>query len=187
MGKRKRRSFNPDDRFFKVEHRLLRKPAFLDLTGNSVKLFLFMYARFNGSNNGKIGFSVREAAAILGTSKDTAARCFRELHEHGFIDIETRGSDFDQKTRRSTEWRITLERSNGMGATHDYEHWAPGANAIELAVAARETGKQAIARIKGHVPPQSDHEDTSERTPNDSSVRFKGVTVLPVGRHGTIS
>ena len=113
-------------RFIKLDHLLLQHPAFETLTGRAVKLFLYVYKRFNGTNNGQISFSVREAAALLRCSKDTAATTFQELVDHRLLEPTAKGA-FSLKVRHATAWRITIEHMAGRAATNDYAHWQPTA------------------------------------------------------------
>src|SRR5882757_14249 len=64
--------------------------------------------RYRGpnSNNGKIPYSVREVAAALNVSRNTANRGFHHLVERGFI-IAKMPSGFNVKGRTSTEWLLT--------------------------------------------------------------------------------
>ncbi len=111
-------------RFIKLDHLLLQHPAFETLTGRAVKLFLYVYKRFNGSNNGQISYSVREAAALLRCSKDTASATFQELVEHRLLEPTVKGA-FSLKLRHATTWRITLAPTPGRAPTNDYAHWQP--------------------------------------------------------------
>jgi DNA-binding transcriptional MocR family regulator len=79
-----------------------------------------------GSNNGRIHYSVREAAERLHISKSTAARALATLAERGFIVAEKRGA-FSLKARHSTEWRLTEFASDISSdfATKDFVHWRP--------------------------------------------------------------
>jgi hypothetical protein len=115
-----------EGRYVKLDHLVLRHPAFETLTGRAVKLLIYVYMRYNGSNNGQISFSVREAAALLRCSKDTAAATFRELVEHLLLEEIVKGA-FSLKARHATTWRITLATAPDHPATNDYTHWQPSA------------------------------------------------------------
>jgi hypothetical protein len=108
--------------YVKIDHLLMSHPAFKTLTGNAVKLLLYIRQRFNGANNGQISYSVREAAELLRCSKDTAGRAFQELVEHRLLAPTSKGA-FHVKVRHATTWRITFEHTNGHGATNEYAHW----------------------------------------------------------------
>lgn len=59
-----------------------------------------------GSNNGRLHFSVREAASALNVGKSTAARALAMLVDRGFI-VETAKGSFGYKKKHATEWRLT--------------------------------------------------------------------------------
>jgi hypothetical protein len=98
------------------------------LDGNCRALYVEIARRYRGpnSNNGKIPFSVREAAAMLHIGRSTAQRCFEKLIETGFIRVAKR-SGFSMKGRVSTEWLLTEFPDDTAGvftaATKDFMKW----------------------------------------------------------------
>src|SRR6185312_11483343 len=132
-------------RFVQLEHWLLDHPAALDLSGDAFKVMVYMARRFNGYNNGKVGFGVRSGCVIKinGTASITKPifpivrrkpggrgqpphsrmkRALDELEAAGFI-VCTQPATFNQK-RLSREWRLawlptgTPERP--VGATKEF-------------------------------------------------------------------
>jgi len=95
--------------FLSLDHEFLRSEKFAAATGNEKALYFAIADRFNGRNNGKIPYSVREAIRWLHCSKTTALRAFHGLQERGLIVPVIKGS-FAQKTaarqRRATEWYL---------------------------------------------------------------------------------
>ena len=85
-------------------------------------------ARYAGpkSNNGRIAFSIRDAATILKIGKSKAAETFAVLKERGFI-REMRKGKFDRKSRHSSEWRLTEFACDLTGKlpTKDFARWKP--------------------------------------------------------------
>jgi hypothetical protein len=79
-----------------------------------------------GSNNGRIPYSVREAAEALHSGKSTAAASFKRLIDRGFIHPMQKGK-FDRKLRHSTEWRLTEFSCDVTGAlaTKEFARWRP--------------------------------------------------------------
>jgi hypothetical protein len=131
MSRRPRRRKDFISRFVGLEHIVLNSPAFQNLSGDAVKLLLLVSARHNGENNGSISFSVREAAAMLPCTPNTAALRFQELQDQGFLVAETKGA-FSVKMKRATIWRITLYPSaGGHPATRDYARWKPSGKTDE--------------------------------------------------------
>lgn len=97
---------NKGERFVQLWHRMLRSPAWQACTANERAIYLEIAARYNGSNNGLISYSVREAAVGLRIGKSTAASALKGLEEKGFIVAVTKGA-FSVKCRHATEWRLT--------------------------------------------------------------------------------
>ena len=98
----------------------------LDATARAIYVHMAMRYAGPGSNNGRIPYSVREAAAELGIGKSTAARALRELIDRGFIVTVQRGA-FSLKQRHATEWRLTEFPSDidaGL-ATKEFMRWSP--------------------------------------------------------------
>jgi DNA-binding transcriptional MocR family regulator len=83
-------------------------------------------SRYNGSNNGQIGYSIRDIAEVFGVGKSTAARAFKLLEDTGFIVCASKGG-FNRKIRHSTEWRLTEFDCNVTGeiASKAFARWSP--------------------------------------------------------------
>jgi len=94
-------------RFVQLFHWMLRGEAWRDLDPVARSIYIELTFRYNGSNNGRIGYSARQAAQDLKISKDTAARGLRSLEEHGFVVVEKRGA-FHCKIRHASEYRLTI-------------------------------------------------------------------------------
>ena len=71
-------------------------------------IYIEMAARYcgPGSNNGRISYSVREAAKSLRIGKTTAGRALERLQARGFI-IPMKKGAFSLKISHATEWRLT--------------------------------------------------------------------------------
>jgi hypothetical protein len=99
-------------------------------------LYLELLGRYGGprTNNGRIPYSVREAAEALHIGKSTAAQCFQRLQGSGFIVLVQKGG-FNCKVRHSSEWLLTEFGSDvdipdlgikaGDLATKDFARWQP--------------------------------------------------------------
>lgn len=96
---------NPTSRFSRLDHIMLYAPAFraLSLTARSLLVDLTMLD--NGSNNGSLYLSVRDAAGRLGLSDLAAVRsAFDELIALGFIEV-TEDSSFHVKASERSRAR----------------------------------------------------------------------------------
>src|SRR5215218_201891 len=92
-------------------------------------LYIELARRYRGpnSNNGKIPYSVREAASALRIGRSTACRCFDLLEKTGFIKV-SKQSGFNMKGRVATEWLLTEfpdDTKTGVMASKDYMKWTP--------------------------------------------------------------
>lgn len=98
-------------RFVQLFYWMFDTLAWRDLDAVSRSIYVELTARYNGSNNGRIAYSARQAAEELKISKDTAARGLRDLQSHGFIVCEKRGA-FHCKIRHASEYRLTIYDSD---------------------------------------------------------------------------
>ncbi len=103
---------------------LLNTPAWRRSSPAARALYIEVCQRHNGTNNGRISFSVREAAEALGFTKNTASKFFLELQDKGFL-VKAMASSFTLKTKTATEWRLTAEPCGGEPATKDFMRWEP--------------------------------------------------------------
>jgi Helix-turn-helix domain len=103
MGKR---GNEPKDRYFQVHFYMMRTEAWMALSATARAVYLQIGLRYNGSNNGRLALSVRDAASECNVAKDTAGKAFKELVALGFIE-ETRHGGLSRKTRVASEWRLT--------------------------------------------------------------------------------
>lgn len=104
---------------------IMESEAWQHLSGNAVKVLLALVSRDDGTRNGKIGFSYREAAIASGISDRTAWRCLIELQGKGFICCTRKGA-FNTKVLHSTLWRYTWAPWPGgkpAAPTRDFENW----------------------------------------------------------------
>ena len=80
----------------------------------------------DGSNNGRIPYSIREAATEFHVGKTTAGKALNSLEAHGFIIPVTKGA-FSLKKKHATEWRLTefpCDVTHEL-ATKDFMRWQP--------------------------------------------------------------
>src|SRR3984885_10130678 len=104
-----------NDRYFQLHHYMLRTDAWKALSAAAVRVYIQIGSRYNGANNGKLAFSVRDAAAECNLAINTAMRALRELVDLGFIE-ETRHGGLSKKTRIASEWRLTAFKCDLTGS-----------------------------------------------------------------------
>jgi hypothetical protein len=150
-------------RHVRLYHYMMDAEAWQSLNGNQRAIYVEMAARYNGRNNGRISYSVREAAESLHIGKSTAARDLAVLRERGFIIPRKRGA-FSLKVRHATEWRLTEFSCDVTPAlpTKEFMRWSP--------------------KIQNTVPPQNRTVPVVE--PNDTC---SGTAPPKKGAHGTHS
>jgi hypothetical protein len=112
----------------RLYHWLLRTPAWKSLSGNQRAIYIEIAERYAGvgSNNGRIPYSVRDAAESLRIGKSTAARDIGILQERGFI-VPTKKGAFSLKVSHATEWRLTefpCDVTHQL-PTKEFGRWAP--------------------------------------------------------------
>jgi DNA-binding transcriptional MocR family regulator len=109
---------------------MLDSKAWQSLDPVARALYVEITRRYRGlnSNNGKIPYSVREAATALNVSRNTAARAFHHLVERGFI-VAKKRSGFNVKGRTSTEWLLTEFPDDTLASVHTatkiFMSWTP--------------------------------------------------------------
>ncbi len=110
------------ERFVKLTYPLIESEAWRWLRPISQSVYIELRRRFNGSNNGKISFSLAEGARILRASKSSIQKALVELEEHGFIRLVKKG----YFTRRmASEYALTDERLDGYPPTREWRRWQP--------------------------------------------------------------
>ncbi len=120
------------ERHVRLTYFLMGTPAWLSLTPAGRAVYLEVARLYNGSNNGLLGLSVRDAAKRCRINKDTAARALRILEARGFIECVVPGG-FSRKTPHAAEWRLTEWRCDASHAlpSKAYQHWRPTGGAGE--------------------------------------------------------
>jgi hypothetical protein len=128
MTSRHRRGHRPakDTKHVRLHEWLMRTEAWRSLDPVARVIYIELCRRYSGSNNGRISFSVRQAADELSISKDTAGRGLQCLADRGFIRAEQVGS-FTWKKRHATEWGLTEFGCDRTGAlsSKDFARWTP--------------------------------------------------------------
>jgi|SRR6476620_2680009 len=111
-------------RFVRLSQAMIESLAWRSLNGNARAIYVELANLYRGNNNGRIGFSARQAARVIPISMATAARAMVQLQDRGFIIAETKGH-FDRK-RQATRWRLTEHNCDvtGQAASRDFDAWA---------------------------------------------------------------
>ncbi len=120
------RSIGGGASFVMLHRYMLRSAAWLELTAQERCVYIALSERYNGSNNGRIPLSAREAAKLCNISKNTAAKALRKLEALGFCMCTTIGS-FSLKLNHTSEWRLTEHKCDvkNLPATKAFMRWQP--------------------------------------------------------------
>ncbi|MFT6296951.1 MAG: hypothetical protein ACJAWC_000289 [Yoonia sp.] len=87
-------------------------------------LYVELKRRYTGSNNGEIKLSHREAANLMGTSKNTVGRYFRELENRGFIKMTRMHCLGPSGIGQTSTWALTeCVTSDMKPATKPFAAW----------------------------------------------------------------
>lgn len=103
---------------------LQRTQAWATLKPGPRALYIELKRRFNGSNNGNIILSHRDAAIALNAHRNTIGPWFRELEERGFI-TKTQGAYLGPDgVGRAALWAVQeLPLANGKSAPKAFLKW----------------------------------------------------------------
>jgi DNA-binding transcriptional MocR family regulator len=145
-------------RHVQLSEYLQTTPAWSDLKPGPRALYIAVKRRFNGSNNGRIVLSHREAALALNVHRNTVGPYFQELIEHGFIRVIQGPYLGPEGIGKSGLLALTeLPTHDGQSATKDFLRWAKQKKPRTKSVSKRHknqddpfnsSGKRASAVLK---------------------------------------
>jgi len=159
--------------FVMLSHFAFDCPAYRTLKPGPRALLWEFIRKYNGANNGRIGFSQRDMSASINVAdRETVAGYVRQLEERGFIEARKRGG-FNVKVadRRATEWLLSMFALGDVAATKDFMRWRP----------AEIDGTEKPAPKDGKTVPEGSAE--VRRHPNVSD--FPSVKTLKQAATGT--
>lgn len=88
-------------------------------------LYVELKRRFNGSNNGSVILSYRDAAKSVNAHRNTVGRWFAELEARGFIIMAQAPHLGPSGIGQSSHWTLTEYPTNDMKpATKDFVRWS---------------------------------------------------------------
>ena len=108
----------------RVPYDMIKHPNYRELSADAKAVSLEIHLGFHGSNNGSMGFSLRQAAECLHSGMSRAKKAIDELIAAQFI-ICTRGSSFNMKTGRAREWMLTTQPMGIGTAINDWKKQQP--------------------------------------------------------------
>lgn len=132
---------------------LMEEPAWRALSSTAQALYPWLRLEWRGpsaNNNGSIRLSVRQAAAKMGVSINTAARAFHDLQAKGFLCVTERaclGLSGHAKSPAYELTEIEMPHSAGRGGRRLYRDWKLGKDFdVEKAQANNPTGRRTSAK-----------------------------------------
>jgi hypothetical protein len=158
MAKRKRSGGG--GRFFQLHHYMMDTEAWASLSAADQAIYVAVGRLYDGSNNGCLFLSVRDAAKCAHCNKDTAGKSLARLVERGFLEVAT-PSGFSRKDRVATEWRLTAFRCDKTGAlpSRAFRAWRPEVQTTVRNQATTVPSFRAVSARKGsHGPLVSDRQ-----------------------------
>jgi hypothetical protein len=176
-------------RFVRLDYCILNSNAYRALSPNARALLVELAMLYNGSNNGSLYLSVRDAAYRMGLADLTAAtQAFSDLQELGFIE-QTQEAYFSVKAAdksRARCWRLTWLAGPGRkGPTMTFQSCEPLPQT--QARKRMERGQRVLkayrkARDSGHLPVL----DFETMVPNQANAPTIPVLVsnTPMSRNG---
>lgn len=155
---------------------VIDSPAFADLSGRAIIVFVFLKREFNGSNNGEILMSCRMISKKTRMSRATVSRAFVELQIHGFIRI-TRPGLYTGHTATTWELTDTYNRMTLCEAKDLWKQWKPGIDC--RALDPDYCGMEPLDAIQNKVPPMqpngNDVNPTSDELVSQSDIGVSRV------------
>ena len=114
--------------FIKLDHGLMNSEAWQALSPDATKVLFDLWRRHNGTNNGEIAYSRREAHECLrrahgcnvSTRRPNAA--LKEIQDKGFA-VVTKAASFNTKTKLSRTWRLSADQAGNDLPTRDFRGW----------------------------------------------------------------
>lgn len=109
MGRDKRNEARRDH-FTMMLRATMESPAWQALSVHAQALYPWLKLEWKGpkaNNNGRIQLSVRQAAVLLGCSRETAAKALRDLQAKGFIQVTQKAVLGITGTARCNQYELT--------------------------------------------------------------------------------
>lgn len=119
MARKKSAKYKHTGGVLGVPREVIRSKSFLDMSSNA-QVLMFHLQDVWKDYEPVIHYSVRRAGQILGVGNGTATRAFKELEEHGFIQMAEESDWLNGKAR---EWRLTWLASRGREPTYEWKAW----------------------------------------------------------------
>jgi len=124
MAKPYKRQKKGAERFVQLPEWLMKAPAWATMSPGPRSLYVELKRRYNGTNNGEIYLSHREAAIALHVHRNTVGPWFKELEERGFIHLTRAPHLGPSGVGRASMWALAEARTmDGGKASMAFKKW----------------------------------------------------------------
>ena len=140
--------------------------AWATMTPGARALYIELKRRFNGSNNGQIFLSHRDAAQALNVHRNTVGKFFRELEQRGFIRLTVGPHLGPSGIGQASVWALEeLPTQDGKPPGKAFLRWSAEKNPRTKFVPARHKKKDANGcaeprteqHVTKYVPPSAEN------------------------------
>ena len=143
-----------------IERRLIKTKAWSALSTAAQSLYIAIRMEWKGerfNNNGAIALSVRQAASLMGVTKDTASKAFHDLQEKGFIVLHKSAVLGQHGQGRTAEYELTELPMPGLTSGRRlFSQWDENTNfPVHKSMKNNPTGRQTKHRSRHKKPDQS--------------------------------
>jgi len=119
MASKRKRQYKWKGGVLGFPREVIRSKAYKDMSSNAKALMPHLQDVWK-PHEPIIHYSNRRVVDILGVSAGTACKVFKELEDHGFIQMIEEGDWLNGKAR---EWRLTWLTSNEKEPTNEWKSW----------------------------------------------------------------
>jgi hypothetical protein len=161
--RRKKTKWPRGERFIGIQLFEFESPAFQQLSADATRVYLFMRRRcnFDGSNNGQVPFSQRDAARALNSSHwRRGANALAELQHYGFVKLRN-GGVVGEAIRVACQWQLTGFGCGGQPASKDFMRWdgtvfePPYRSKLGTRTADQRASEKQVPTAMLHAPPRA--------------------------------
>lgn len=155
MSRRKRTTprREPGEHWTKMLRQTMETPAWQALPPAAQALYPWLKLEWRGpqaNNNGRLRLSVRDAAARVGVTPDTAARAFHDLQAKGFIVMTEHAVLGVEGAAKCPAYELTeLAPPGATGGRKLYQNWRAGADFL-VQKARAHNPRGANGKTKSH-------------------------------------
>ncbi len=136
-------------RFVQLDEYLQRSQAWATMKPGPRALYVELKRRFNGSNNGEIILSHRDAAKALNVNRNTVTGYFHELAERGFIRQTGAPHLGPAGIGQASKWALEEHpTTDGKPAGKAFMRWHPN---LETPPKKRDTPSQKTGHFQAEV------------------------------------